>query len=100
MMRWLGAAGKAAGSEKKSSIMALGLSIHHCPVELREKLAVPQERFPRAIQELCAYPHIEEAAILSTCNRFEVYVCALSWHRGVREVEDWMMRVRGPSLTL
>lgn len=28
--------------ETKSSIIAIGLSIHHTPVEIREKLAIPQ----------------------------------------------------------
>ena len=55
-------------------------------MELREKLAVPEAEWPRAIEELCSYPHIEEAGVLSTCNRMELYVVAVSWHRGVREV--------------
>ena len=37
--------------------------------------------WPRAIEELVSFPHIEEAAVLSTCNRMELYVVALSWHR-------------------
>ena len=48
-----------------------------------------------AVAELCSYPHVEEAGILSTCNRMEIYVVALSWHRGVREVEEWMSRYSG-----
>jgi glutamyl-tRNA reductase len=84
--------------EKKSSIIAIGLTIHNAPVELREKLAVPEAEWPRAIQELCAYPHIEEAAVLSTCNRMEIYVVGLSFHRGVREVEEWMSRASGVPL--
>ena len=40
-----------------------------------------QAEWPRAIEELCSFPHIEEAAVLSTCNRMELYVVALSWHR-------------------
>ena len=80
-------------SEAKSSIVAIGLSVHTAPVEMREKLAVAADLFPRCIAELCAYPHVDEAAILSTCNRMEVYVVALSWHRGVREVEEWMSQV-------
>lgn len=68
--------------EKKSSIIAIGLTIHNAPVELREKLAVPEAEWPRAIEELCSYPHIEEAAVLSTCNRMEIYVVGLSFHRG------------------
>lgn len=38
--------------------------------------------------------HIEEAAVLSTCNRMEIYVVALSQHRGVKEVTEWMSKVR------
>lgn len=82
-------------TQKRSSIVALGLTIHNTPVEMREKLAVPEAEWPRAISELCSFPHIEEAAILSTCNRMEIYVVALSWHRGVREVQEWMSRASG-----
>lgn len=84
--------------EKKSSIIAIGLTIHNAPVELREKLAVPEAEWPRAIEELCSYPHIEEAAVLSTCNRMEIYVVGLSFHRGVREVEEWMSKASGVPL--
>lgn len=78
--------------------MVIGLSVHNTPVEVREKLAVPEAEWPRAIQELCSYPHIEEAAVLSTCNRMEIYVVALSWHRGAREVTEWMSRTSGVSI--
>lgn len=84
--------------EKHSSIIAIGLTVHNAPVELREKLAVPEAEWPRAIDELCAFPHIEEAAVLSTCNRMELYVSALSFHRGVREVEEWMVQASGVPL--
>jgi len=82
-------------AEKKSSIISIGLTIHNAPVELREKLAVAQAEWPRAIEELCAYPHIEEAGVLSTCNRMELYCVGLSWHRGVREIEEWMSKSSG-----
>ena len=82
-------------SEAKSSIVSIGLSIHTCPVEVREKMAVPEDKWEEAVAELCSYPHVEEAGILSTCNRMEIYVVALSWHRGVREVEEWMSRYSG-----
>jgi hypothetical protein len=49
--------------EKKSSIIAIGLTIHNTPVEIRERLAVPEAEWPRAISELCAFPHIEEVGM-------------------------------------
>ncbi|KAK9818269.1 hypothetical protein WJX72_009775 [[Myrmecia] bisecta] len=81
--------------EKKSSIIAIGLTIQHTPVEVREKLAIPEAEWPRAIEELVAFPHIEEAAVLSTCNRMELYCVALSFKRGVREIEEWMSQASG-----
>ncbi|GJP48424.1 hypothetical protein CLOM_g7712 [Closterium sp. NIES-68] len=82
-------------TSEKSSIIVVGLSVHTAPVSMREKLAVPEAEWPRAIGELCEYPHIEEAAVLSTCNRMEIYVVALSWHRGIREVTEWMSKSSG-----
>lgn len=83
----------AGYTKVKSSIMVLGLSIHTTPVEMREKLAVPEAEWPRAIEELSSQNHIEEAGVLSTCNRFEIYVVAVSWNRGVKEVAEWMSKV-------
>eukprot|EP00249_Psilotum_nudum_P008420 c21257_g1_i1 orf=415-2082(-) len=82
-------------TREKSSILVLGLTVHTASVEMREKLAVPEAEWPRAIGDLCNLPHIEEAAVLSTCNRMEIYVVALSWHRGVKEVTEWMARTSG-----
>ncbi|KAE9457333.1 hypothetical protein C3L33_10782, partial [Rhododendron williamsianum] len=82
-------------TKERSSIVVIGLSVHTAPVEMREKLAVPEAEWPRAIAELCSLNHIEEAAVLSTCNRMEIYVVALSQHRGVKEVTDWMSKTSG-----
>ncbi|TVU32118.1 hypothetical protein EJB05_23837, partial [Eragrostis curvula] len=81
--------------KERSSIAVIGLSVHTAPVEMREKLAVAEELWPRAISELTSLNHIEEAAVLSTCNRMEIYVVALSWNRGIREVVDWMSKKSG-----
>ncbi|KAK7352951.1 hypothetical protein VNO80_18383 [Phaseolus coccineus] len=79
-------------TKERSSIVVIGLSVHTAPVEMREKLAIPEAEWPRAIAELCSLNHIEEAAVLSTCNRMEIYVLALSQHRGVKEVMEWMSK--------
>ncbi|KAK6945885.1 Quinate/shikimate 5-dehydrogenase/glutamyl-tRNA reductase [Dillenia turbinata] len=82
-------------TREKSSVVVIGLSVHTAPVEMREKLAIPEAQWPQAIGELCSLNHIEEAAVLGTCNRTEIYVVALSQHRGVREVTDWMSKRSG-----
>lgn len=54
-------------------IIALGLNHNTAPVSIRERLAFPTERLGAALQALTRLPAIEEAAILSTCNRTELY---------------------------
>lgn len=55
----------------------LGLSIHHAEVEVRERLAIPEAQWTEAAAEIVDDASvIAEAAVLSTCNRFEVYYTA------------------------
>ncbi|KAK9905224.1 hypothetical protein M0R45_000418 [Rubus argutus] len=82
-------------TKERSSIVVIGLNVHTAPVEIREKLAIPEAQWSQAIGELCALNHIEEAAVLSTCNRMEIYLVALSQHRGVKEVTEWMSKLSG-----
>ncbi|KAK4738499.1 hypothetical protein R3W88_002196 [Solanum pinnatisectum] len=82
-----------------SNIMVIGLNIHTTPVELREKVSIPESEWPQAIRELCSLNHIEEAAVLSTCNRTEIYVVVLSKNRGIKEVTEWMCKYSGVSDT-
>jgi glutamyl-tRNA reductase len=50
----------------------IGVNHHTAPVEVREKLAVPDSRLPEAMKLLAAHPGVEEGLILSTCNRVEL----------------------------
>ncbi|KAK4491177.1 hypothetical protein RD792_001908 [Penstemon davidsonii] len=80
-------------TKESSSIVVVGLNYRAAPIEIREKLSIPEAQWPQAIGELCALNHIEEAAVLSTCNRLEIYVVALSQHRGIKEVTEWMSKI-------
>jgi glutamyl-tRNA reductase len=55
-------------------LIALGINHRTAPVELRERVVFTPERMADALRELTALPGIQEAAILSTCNRTELYV--------------------------
>src|SRR5881296_2759101 len=57
-------------------IVVIGLSHRTCPVELRERFAFPEPKIPEAIQRLKAEGVAEEAVILSTCNRVEIYAAS------------------------
>ena len=56
----------------------VGLSHHNAKVEVREKLAIPQDEWSESAQAIVDDSNgaIAEAAVLSTCNRFEVYFSA------------------------
>jgi glutamyl-tRNA reductase len=50
----------------------IGVNHRSAPLEVREKLAISESRLPDAVQKLAAYPGIDEAMIVSTCNRVEL----------------------------
>ncbi len=54
-------------------IVAIGLSHYSAPVSVRERFAFAEARVPAALQSLRDSGVAEEAVILSTCNRVEVY---------------------------
>lgn len=72
------------------NIIVVGLSHKTAPVDVREKLSIPTPQMEAAIAHLRSYPHIEEATILSTCNRLEVYVVVSETEHGVREVTQFL----------
>ena len=50
----------------------IGVNHKTAPVEVRERLAIPESRLPEACQKLITQPGVEEGMIISTCNRVEV----------------------------
>jgi glutamyl-tRNA reductase len=54
-------------------LVVLGLSHHSSPVSVRERFAFPEARVPAVLQSLRDSGIADEAVILSTCNRVEIY---------------------------
>ena len=55
------------------TIVNVGVSYRLAPAEVLEKLAVPSAELAGVLARLRALPSIDEVAVLSTCNRVEVY---------------------------
>lgn len=55
------------------SLVLVGLSHHHAPIEVRERLSVAERTLPQALASVAACPGVREIVLLSTCNRMEVY---------------------------
>ena len=58
------------------NIQVTGLNHRTAPVGVREALAFPAARLPEALAALRGGEGVDEAVILSTCNRVEVYTCS------------------------
>ncbi|MGJ4730933.1 glutamyl-tRNA reductase [Luteimonas sp. SDU101] len=58
------------------TLYALGINHQTAPVALRERVAFSDSTVPAALGELRALPGVREVALLSTCNRTELYAAA------------------------
>ncbi len=74
-------------------ILALGLNHETASIELRERAAFAPEALRPALRELTASGGVGEAAILSTCNRTEIYCGAPTG--GCGQVRDWFAQRAG-----
>lgn len=82
-------------ASKGLQVHVIGLSIHHAQVEVREKLAIPESEWNTQSNILCSTGQVEEAAILSTCNRFEIYIAASDAHEANARVMEYLAERSG-----
>ena len=58
------------------------------PIELREKIAFTDEEATTFLKDLKAKHSIEEALLVSTCNRTELFIGTADVHRGLTSLEE------------
>lgn len=75
------------------NIVAVGLNHRTAPVELRERLAVPEARLPEALARLKRWPGIDEGVILSTCNRVELYAVVKDTELGLESLSEYLVTI-------
>jgi glutamyl-tRNA reductase len=68
------------------TLLALGLNHQTAPVHLRERVAFAEATVAQALGAIRALPGVREAALLSTCNRTELYAVA----DGSGALADWL----------
>ena len=54
------------------NLIVIGVNHQTAPVEVREQFAISEARLPEAVKLLASQPGMEEAMIVSTCNRVEL----------------------------
>ena len=67
-------------------IAVIGLSHRTAPVEIRERLSIPEQSMEASLQKLRADDDVLEASILSTCNRLEIYALLRHPEQGISAV--------------
>src|SRR5271157_3484466 len=74
------------------NFIVIGVNHQTAPVEVREQFAIPEARLPEATKCLATYPGIEEAMIVSTCNRVELLARTVN---GNADVQGFMRQFYG-----
>jgi glutamyl-tRNA reductase len=72
------------------SLVVIGLNHRTTPVELLERMAVPPPELPKALHTLERSDNLAEVAVLSTCNRTEVYARCTRFHPAVEDVRNFL----------
>ncbi len=73
-------------------LVAVGMNHTTAPVDVRERLAQDRDGMRRQLAELRADGAVEEALLVSTCNRVELYAVASGGDR----LHSWLDSFRGP----
>lgn len=75
-------------------VVVVGLNHNSAPVDLLERLAVPDDEMPKALHQLLTYQHVLEGVVLSTCNRIEVYAVVSKFHGGSQDLRNFLAEFR------
>lgn len=80
-----------------SHLVVSGINYHSAPIAIRERFCIPDSCVGHALEALKRFPHIREAAILSTCNRTEVYAVVDDVASGLKEINAFFASVQAVS---
>jgi glutamyl-tRNA reductase len=80
-------------------LLTLGLNHTTAPLAVRERISFAGDALPKAILNLQGQlaPHASETAILSTCNRTEVYCVTKQPELAQAQIAGWLDRASEPS---
>jgi glutamyl-tRNA reductase len=76
-------------------IAVVGLSHRTAPVEIRERLSIPEQTMEASLQQLRGDDQVLEASILSTCNRLEIYALLRHPEQGIHAVGAFLSQHSG-----
>jgi len=68
------------------SLVVVGINERDAPLELLGNIAVSDRDLPKVLQRLCDSSNLDEAVVLSTCMRTEIYAIVERFHDGVADI--------------
>lgn len=68
------------------SVLVVGVSHHSAPMELLERLALDADRVQKLVHAVQLTDHVQEATVLATCNRVEIYTDVDRFHGSVEDI--------------
>ncbi len=77
------------------SVLVVGISHKSAPVSLLERVALDGDGVTKLLSDVVAGPHVAEAAVISTCNRLEIYAEVDRFHGSVEEVSRLLVERAG-----
>ena len=79
------------------SVLVVGVSHHTAPVALLERLALPADGIEKLVLAVQSADHVQEATVLATCNRIEIYTDVDRFHGSVEAVCRALCELAGQS---
>jgi glutamyl-tRNA reductase len=76
----------------------IGVNHRTAPVEVRERLNIPESRMAEALKRLVGHPGVDEGLILCTCNRVEVLAQTKSGSSDLRSFLQAYFEMKVPEL--
>jgi glutamyl-tRNA reductase len=68
------------------NLLVVGISHRTAPVPVLERLAVPVGAATDTLDRLVSQQYVDEAVVLSTCNRVEIYAAVSAFHGGLADI--------------
>lgn len=77
------------------SLLVVGLSHRSAPLDLLERVSLPPDAVDKLLDDLVASPTVDEAMVLATCNRVELYAAVEKFHAAVATISELLARHTG-----
>jgi glutamyl-tRNA reductase len=71
-------------------VILVGLNHRTAHIEIRERIAFPEDGLDRYMKALYTLPSLTEGFILSTCNRVEIYAATRDPEKGIEEIKKFL----------